>query len=44
MLHHPGVVFSKEGDVERFATIGGVMEAELVAERGLPAPGGPWTM
>jgi len=36
MQQHPRMVLSQECHIERTATLGGMMEADLVAENGLP--------
>ena len=35
MLHHPGVVFGQQCNIQRLAAAGDVIEADLVAEGGL---------
>ena len=41
MLHHAGVVFGEQGDVERPAAAADMVEADLIAEGGLAAAGWP---
>ena len=39
MQQHPRVILGQQCHIERTATLGDMMEADLVAEDGLPCPG-----
>jgi hypothetical protein len=43
MKQHPRMVLGQQCYIERTATLGGMVEADLVAEDCLPCPGEPWT-